>query len=181
MDANEPRPIDPATRIGHVHLKVGDLERSIRFYHGVLGFPVTQRFGAQAVFLAAGGYHHHIGLNSWESQNGPPPPRGCTGLYHVAILYPTRASLADALRRLIEAGVPLQGASDHGVSESLYLQDPDGNGLELYCDRPREAWPVTPEGELAMHTRPLDLAALLAQIAPAPEGTSQPGEGPLDL
>src|SRR5688500_13378431 len=155
------RPIDAATRIGHVHLKVADLERAIAFYHGVLGFDVTQRYGRQAAFLSAGGYHHHIGLNTWESAGGSPPPPGTTGLYHVAILYPTRAALADALQRLIAAGIPLDGASDHGVSEALYLRDPDQNGVELYWDRPEDAWPRTPQGDLAMVTQPLHLAALL--------------------
>src|SRR5213082_1881705 len=153
--------IDPDVRIGHVHLKVSDLERSLAFYCGVLGFEITQRYGSQAAFVSAGGYHHHIGLNTWESRGGTPPPAGATGLYHVAIVYPTRSALADALRRLIAAGVPLEGASDHGVSEALYLRDPDGNGVELYWDRPKTDWPQTPDGSLAMYTRPLDLAALL--------------------
>jgi catechol 2,3-dioxygenase len=156
------RPIHPGVRIGHVHLKVADLERSLAFYCGVLGFELMQRYGTQAAFISAGGYHHHIGLNTWESQGGSPPPPGTTGLYHVAILYPTRAALADALVRLAEAGVPLQGASDHGVSEALYLSDPDGNGIELYFDRPEDQWPRTPEGELQMVTRRLDLQNLLA-------------------
>jgi catechol 2,3-dioxygenase len=156
------RPIHPGVRIGHVHLKVADLERSLAFYCGVLGFELMQRYGSQAAFISAGGYHHHIGLNTWESQGGSPPPPGTTGLYHVAILYPTRAALADALVRLAEAGVPLQGASDHGVSEALYLSDPDGNGIELYFDRPEDQWPRTPEGELQMVTRRLDLQDLLA-------------------
>ena len=155
--------IDPAVRIGHVHLKVADLERAIGFYHGVLGFEITQRMGDSAAFLSAGGYHHHIGLNTWSSRRGPPPPAGTTGLYHVAILYPTRAALADALRRLMGAQVPLEGASDHGVSEALYLRDPDGNGVELYYDRPPDHWPRTPTGELAMVTQPLDLEGLLSQ------------------
>lgn len=161
-DAAAAKPIDPQVRIGHVHLKVADLERSLAFYCGVLGFELTQRYGAEAAFVSAGGYHHHIGLNTWESKGGPQPPRGSTGLYHVAILYPSRASLADALKRLLTNGVELSGASDHGVSEAIYLSDPDGNGLELYCDRPAESWPRTPEGRLAMVTRPLDLNALLA-------------------
>ena len=161
-----PRPIDPGVRIGHTHLKVADLERAIGFYRDVLGFELTQRFGRQAAFLSAGGYHHHIGLNTWESQGGSPPPPGSTGLYHHAILYPTRAALADALRRLTAAGIPLDGAADHGVSEALYLRDPDGNGVELYRDRPPDQWPRTPEGELAMYTRPLDLESLLRE-APA--------------
>jgi len=162
------RPIDPATRIGHVHLKVADLERALAFYCGVLGFQLTQRYGEQAAFVSAGGYHHHIGLNTWESQGGSPPPRGSTGLYHLAVLYPTRAALADALRRLMEAGIPLDGASDHGVSEALYLRDPDGNGVELYCDRPEDRWPRTDEGALAMGTVRLDLDSLLAEKAAAP-------------
>jgi catechol 2,3-dioxygenase len=155
------RPIHPATRIGHVHLKVADLERALGFYRDVLGFEVTQRLGPSAAFLSAGGYHHHIGLNIWESAGGRPPAEGATGLYHLAILYPTRAELADALRRLMKAGIPLEGASDHGVSEALYLRDPDDNGVELYWDRPREEWPRTAEGGLAMFTRPLDLDSLL--------------------
>ena len=159
------RPIDPGVRIGHVHLKVADLERALAFYCGVLGFELMQRYGAQAAFVSAGGYHHHIGLNTWESKGGSPPPPGTTGLYHVAILYPTRAALADALYRLAEAGIPLQGASDHGVSEALYLSDPDGNGLELYVDRPREEWPRDADGHLAMVTEPLDLESLLALAA----------------
>jgi catechol 2,3-dioxygenase len=156
------RPIDPGVRIGHVHLKVADLERSLAFYCGVLGFELIQRYGTQAAFVSAGGYHHHIGLNTWESKGGSPPPPGTTGLYHVAILYPTRAALADALYRLAQAGIPLQGASDHGVSEALYLSDPDGNGIELYVDRPQDQWPRTPEGELKMVTERLDLQDLLA-------------------
>ncbi len=155
------RPIDPRVRIGHVHLKVADLERSLAFYGEVLGFEVTQRHGSQAAFLSAGGYHHHIGLNTWESAGGQPPPPGSTGLYHTAILYPTRALLADALRRVLAAGIELEGASDHGVSEALYLRDPDDNGVELYWDRPREQWPRTPDGALAMFTQPLDLEELL--------------------
>ena len=164
-----PRPVHPGTRIGHVHLKVADLDRALAFYCGVLGFELKQRYGDQAAFIAAGGYHHHIGLNTWESKGGSPPPRGSTGLYHVAILYPTRAALADALRRLITAGISLDGASDHGVSEALYLSDPDGNGVELYRDRYPEAWPRTPDGRLAMDTRRLDLQDLLQEPAdPAP-------------
>jgi catechol 2,3-dioxygenase len=155
--------IDPQARIGHVHLKVADLERSLAFYHGVLGFEVTQRFGEGAVFVAAGGYHHHIGLNTWESAGGQAPPAGSTGLYHVAILYPTRKALGDALRRLMKAAVPLDGASDHGVGEALYLHDPDGNGVELYWDRPQAEWPRTPDGRVEMYTRRLDLEALLAE------------------
>src|SRR5690349_474942 len=156
------RAVAPQTRIGHVHLKVADLERAIRFYRDVLGFELTQRYGTQAAFLSAGGYHHHIGLNTWESEGGSPPPPRCTGLFHLAILYPTRADLADALRRLIRAEIPLEGASDHGVSEALYLRDPDGNGVELYWDRPQEEWPRTANGGIAMFTRPLDLDSLLA-------------------
>jgi catechol 2,3-dioxygenase len=156
-------PIDPLVTIGHVHLKVADLDRSLGFYQGVLGFEVTQRYGAQAAFLSAGGYHHHIGLNTWESLGGSPPPRGTTGLYHIAIVYPDRASLADALRRLMHAGIALDGASDHGVSEAIYLRDPDGNGVELYRDRPEAEWPRTKDGGLAMATGPLDLEALLRE------------------
>ena len=157
-----PRPLAAGVRIGHVHLKVADLDRALGFYCGVLGFELMQRYGDQAAFVAAGGYHHHIGLNTWSSRGGSPPPRGTTGLFHVAILYPTRAALADALRRLVEARVPLEGASDHGVSEALYLSDPDGNGLELYRDRAEEDWPRQADGSLAMVTRPLDLADLIA-------------------
>ena len=159
------RPIDPAVRIGHVHLKVADLERALGFYCDVLGFEITQRYGPAAAFVAAGGYHHHIGLNTWESRGGRPPEPGTTGLYHVAILYPTRSSLADAVRRVLAAGIPLDGASDHGVSEAIYLRDPDDNGLELYWDRPSEAWPRGPDGSLAMFTRPLDLEGLLREGA----------------
>ena len=154
--------IDPGVVIGHVHLKVADIERALGFYQGVLGFELTGRYGKQAAFLSAGGYHHHIGLNTWESEGGSPPPPGSTGLYHVAIRYPTRAALADALRRVRDAGIHLDGASDHGVSEALYLRDPDENGIELYWDRPREEWPRTPDGGFAMVTRPLDLASLLS-------------------
>ncbi len=157
--------IDPETRIGHVHLKVADLERSLSFYCGVLGFQLMGRWGAQAAFISAGGYHHHIGLNTWESQGGSPPPPGSTGLYHHAILYPSRAALGRALRRLIDAGWPITGASDHGVSEAIYLDDPDGNGVELYRDRPRAEWPQGPDGEIAMYSRRLDLEALLAEAA----------------
>jgi catechol 2,3-dioxygenase len=159
------RRIDPGVVIGHVHLKVADLERALAFYCGVLGFEMTQRHGPGAAFVSAGGYHHHIGLNTWESRGGSPPPPGTTGLYHVAIRYPSRATLADALQRLVRAQVPIDGASDHGVSEALYLRDPDENGLELYWDRPREAWPRTADGALAMITRPLDLEGLLAEAA----------------
>ena len=160
--------IGPGVRIGHVHLKVADLERALAFYCGVLGFELTQRRPG-AAFISAGGYHHHIGLNTWESAGGSPPPPGTTGLYHVAILYPTRAELADALRRLVEAGIPLEGASDHGVSEALYLRDPDDNGVELYWDRPKDHWPRAAGGALAMYTRRLDLNGLLREIeAPSP-------------
>lgn len=159
-------PIQPGVRIGHVHLKVADLSRALDFYCGVLGFEITQRYGPEAAFISAGGYHHHIGLNTWESRGGHPPPRGSTGLFHTAILYPTRAALADALRRLKNAGVPLDGAADHGVSEALYLRDPDENGVELYWDRPHEEWPRTPEGGIAMYTRQLDLNSLLAESQP---------------
>jgi catechol 2,3-dioxygenase len=158
---NAPYRVPDGTDIGHVHLKVGDLRRAIDFYHGVLGFDVMATFGDQAAFLSAGGYHHHLGLNTWESAGGTPPPPGHTGLYHHAIRYPARADLARALRRVIEAGVPLQGASDHGVSEAIYLADPDGNGVELYWDRPREAWPHDADGGLVMYTRPLDVRGLL--------------------
>jgi catechol 2,3-dioxygenase len=155
--------IDPGTDIGHVHLKVADLERALGFYRDVLGFELMQRMGDQAAFLAAGGYHHHIGLNTWESAGASPPPPGTTGLYHVAIRYPTRAALADALRRVIAAGIRISGASDHGVSEAIYLNDPDQNGVELYRDRPREEWPRTSDGGVAMFSAPLDLEALLAE------------------
>ncbi|MEZ5852325.1 MAG: VOC family protein [Hyphomicrobiaceae bacterium] len=160
-----PHPIDAGVRIGHVHLKVADLTRALAFYCGVLGFDLKQRYGDQAAFLAAGGYHHHLGLNTWESKGGSPPPRGTTGLYHVALVYPSRAALAGALKRLNEAGIELTGASDHGVSEALYLDDPDGNGLELYWDRAEADWPRNADGTLAMSTRRLDLAALLAEAA----------------
>jgi catechol 2,3-dioxygenase len=163
-------PIDPGVDIGHVHLKVADVERSLDFYCGVLGFELIQRYGADAAFVSAGGYHHHIGLNSWQSRGGPPPAPGTTGLFHTAIRYPTRRSLADALRRLAEAAVPLEGASDHGVSEALYLTDPDGNGLELYWDRPREEWPRLPGGELAMGTSGLDLDGLITELDRVGEG-----------
>ena len=159
-------PIDPQVRIGHVHLKVSDLERSLRLYCGVLGFQITQRHGTQAAFVSAGGYHHHIGLNTWESRGGRPPPPGSTGLFHTAILYPTRAELADALRRLLAADIQLDGASDHGVSQALYLRDPDENGVELYWDRPPAEWPRTPDGTLAMFTRRLDLEDLLREAPP---------------
>ena len=155
-------PIAAGARIGHVHLKVAHLQRALDFYVGVLGFELMQKFGAQAAFISAGGYHHHLGLNTWESLGGSPPARGTTGLFHTAILYPTRADLADALRRLVQAGIPLDGASDHGVSEALYLRDPDQNGVELYWDRPKEQWPRDARGGLAMVTEPLDLQDLLA-------------------
>ena len=159
------RPIDSKVSIGHVHLKVADLDRALGFYCGVLGFELTQRYGTSGAFISAGGYHHHIGLNTWESLGGSAPPSGSTGLFHLAILYPNRAALADALRRLRAADVPLDGASDHGVSEALYLRDPDQNGVELYCDRPKEAWPRTHEGGLAMFTRPLNLETLLRETS----------------
>jgi catechol 2,3-dioxygenase len=167
--ADSPRgePIDPGVEIGHVHLKVADVDRALDFYCGVLGFELMQRYGEDAAFVSAGGYHHHIGLNSWQSKGGAPPPSGATGLYHVAIRYPSRRSLADALRRLGEAGVPLGGASDHGVSEALYLGDPDGNGLELYWDRPEDEWPQPQSGQkVEMYVRPLDLHGLLAELGP---------------
>lgn len=156
-----PAVVHPATRIGHVHLKVADLDRAIAFYSGVLGFELTQRYGPQAAFLSAGGYHHHIGLNTWESAGGTPPPPGHTGLYHTAFLYPDRASLADALRRVLAAGIPLDGAADHGVSEAIYLRDPDGNGVELYRDRPESDWPRDQSGQLAMVNSRFDLRRLL--------------------
>ena len=156
--------IDPKVRIGHVHLKVADLERSLGFYCGVLGFTLMQRLNLEAAFISAGGYHHHIGLNTWESRGGIPPSPGTTGLFHLAILYPSRAALADALNRLLQAGISLDGASDHGVSQALYLHDPDGNGVELYWDRPQEMWPRTSAGNLAMFTRPLDIDGLLKEL-----------------
>ncbi len=162
-DHTSPQRIADGVRIGHVHLKVADLDRALSFYCGVLGFELMQRHGNQAAFVAAGGYHHHIGLNTWESAGGGPPPRGSTGLYHLAVLYPTRAALADALRRVQRAGIVLDGASDHGVSEALYLRDYDDNGVELYWDRPRQLWPINARGELEMFTRFLDLEALLAE------------------
>jgi catechol 2,3-dioxygenase len=158
--------IAPTTRIGHVHLKVADIDRSLAFYQGVLGFELVQRMGSQAAFISAGGYHHHIGLNTWESRGGSPPPRGTTGLYHIAILYAKREELAQAVRRLIAHAIPIGGASDHGVSEAIYLDDPDGNGVELYWDRPEEEWPRTADGEIAMVTRRLDLESLLALPEP---------------
>ncbi len=156
--------IDPGVRIGHIHLKVSDLERSLAFYHGVLAFEITQRMGSQAAFLSAGGYHHHIALNTWESAGGSAPVPGTTGLYHVAILYPTRRALAGVLKKLMDAGILLDGASDHGVSEALYLHDPDNNGLELYWDRPKDQWPTTPDGKLAMFSHRLDLENLLGEL-----------------
>jgi len=173
-----PTPIDPRVDIGHVHLKVADLEQALAFYCGVLGFELQQRMGDAAAFVSAGGYHHHLGLNTWESRGGPQPPRGTTGLYHVAIRYPDRATLGDALRRLAAAGIALDGASDHGVSEALYLRDPDGNGLELYRDRPEAEWPRTADGRLAMTLDPLDLGSLLAAAAPADDqGATDGGAG----
>ncbi len=159
-------PIHPGTTIGHVHLKVADIDRAIDFWSGILGFEVMQRYGPDAAFLSAGGYHHHIGLNTWMSKGGSPPARGTTGLFHAAILYPTRASLADALKRLLDAGYPLEGASDHGVSEALYLSDPDGNGVELYWDKDESEWPRRSDGSLDMVTLPLDLNDLLGELQP---------------
>jgi catechol 2,3-dioxygenase len=172
-------PIPSGTRIGHVHLKVADLDRALNFYCGVLGFDLIQRLGSSAAFISAGGYHHHIGLNTWESKDGPPPAPGTTGLYHLAIVYPTRASLADALKALTAHNIPLDGAADHGVSEALYLRDPDQNGVELYWDRPRDTWPRSSSGELGMHTRPLNLHDLLA-ISDRSIPDDLP-EGPKDL
>ena len=162
-----PRPVAAGVRIGHVHLKVADIERALKFYCGVLGFELMARYGDQAAFISAGGYHHHLGLNTWESKGGGPPPLGSTGLYHTAILYPTRADLADALRRVSDAGIQLTGASDHGVSEALYLDDPDGNGVELYRDRPPSEWPKNDDGTLMMLTKRLDLESLLSEPTPA--------------
>ena len=172
-----PYTADPRVRIGHVHLKVANLERAIGFYSGVLGLTIMQRVGDSAAFLSAGGYHHHIGLNTWESLGGHPPPVGTTGLYHTAILYPTRRELATALRRVLAAKIPLQGAADHGVSEAIYLADPDENGVELYWDRPKEQWPTTADGRLAMYTRHLDLHGLLNEAGPEIDVSS----GPRDL
>jgi catechol 2,3-dioxygenase len=166
VSEDRPHPIDPGVRIGHVHLKVADIGRALVFYRDVLGFELTQRFGSGAAFLSAGGYHHHIGMNVWESRGGSWPAPGTTGLYHFAILYPTRAALADALRRVTDAGIALEGASDHGVSQALYLRDPDGNGVELYWDRPQEEWPRDAAGNLAMVTEPLDLEELRSQAGP---------------
>jgi catechol 2,3-dioxygenase len=168
---------DPRVRIGHVHLKVADLQRALGFYAGVLGLEVTQRLGDGAVFLSAGGYHHHIALNTWESMGGSPPAPGTTGLYHTAIVYPTRIALAAALRRVLAANIPLQGAADHGVSESIYLNDPDQNGVELYCDKPKEKWPYSADGKLEMYTRRLDLKELLNEA----EAEKEVGSGPKDL
>jgi catechol 2,3-dioxygenase len=173
----EPAIVDPRVHIGHVHLKVANLERALKFYSGVLGFQITQRLGDGAVFLSAGGYHHHIGMNTWESLGGSPPPAGTTGLYHTAIVYPTRAVLAEAFRRVLAAGIPLEGAADHGVSESIYLRDPEGNGVELYWDRPKEVWPRTAAGELAMFTHRLDLEDLFSEAPPDVDL----GDGPRDL
>jgi catechol 2,3-dioxygenase len=159
------KPIPEGTKIGHVHLKVADLDRALTFYCDVLGFELMQKYGTQAAFVSAGGYHHHIGLNTWESEGGNPPPPGSTGLYHLAILYPTRADLADALKRLIQNDIQLDGASDHGVSEALYLRDPDGNGIELYWDKPKSEWPRAADGKLTMHTRRLDVSSLLKTAA----------------
>lgn len=174
--------IPAATRIGHVHLKVADIDRALAFYCGVLGFEVTQRMGRSAAFISAGGYHHHIGLNTWESRGGAPPPEGSTGLYHLAIVYPTRADLGLALKALIDHGVELDGAADHGVSEALYLRDPDQNGVELYWDRPGAQWPRGASGEMAMYTHGLDLQSLLAAADPSDEATPEHvPEGPMDL
>ena len=170
-------PIDPRVDIGHIHLKVSDLDRALAFYNGVLGFELTARMGSSAAFLSAGGYHHHIGLNTWESHNGTPPPPGTTGLYHVAIRYPNRAALADALRRLTDARVPLEGASDHGVSEALYLRDPDGNGLELYRDRPKDQWPRGADGSIQMTSERPDLDALLDE-GRRPRPAAAPADSP---
>jgi len=165
--------IDPRVDIGHVHLKVSDIDRALGFYRDVLGFDVTQRYGDEAAVLSAGGYHHHLGLNTWESRGGSPPAPGTTGLYHVAIRYPDRATLGDALRRVLEAEIPISGATDHGVSEAIYLRDPDGNGIELYRDRPREEWPRAPEGDgVAMFNAPLDLEGLLAEASSEVSGSS---------
>jgi catechol 2,3-dioxygenase len=157
--------IDPRVDIGHVHLKVADLDRALEFWHGVLGFDVMHRYGDEAAFISAGGYHHHIGLNTWESKGGAPPPQNTTGLYHVAIRYPDRKALAQALRQLVDAGIPIGGATDHGVSEAIYLRDPDANGIELYRDRPQEEWPRAADGSMSMISEPLDLQALLAEAA----------------
>jgi catechol 2,3-dioxygenase len=168
--------LDPRVDIGHVHLKVSDIDRALAFYSGVLGFELQQRLGDQAAFVSAGGYHHHIGLNTWESAGAPPPPRNTTGLYHVAVRYPDRATLADAVRRVLDAGIRLDGASDHGVSEALYLRDPDGNGIELYRDRAREEWPLTSDGELQIISAPLDVEALLRELDGAESATPASGD-----
>ena len=168
-------PLHPETDIGHVHLKVADLDRAVAFYRDVLGFEVTGRLGDQAAFLSAGGYHHHIGLNTWESKGGSAPPRGSTGLYHVAIRFPTRSALANAVQGLITARYPIEGAADHAVSEAIYLRDPDGNGLELYWDRPREEWPIAPDGSVAMTVEPLDMQALLAEASANISGRGRTG------
>jgi catechol 2,3-dioxygenase len=160
----ESRPIDPGASIGHVHLKVSDLERSVKFYTEILGFEVTTRMGRSAAFLSAGGYHHHLALNTWDSEGGPPPPTGSSGLYHLAILMPNRKELARSLKRLTDHSWPIDGAADHGVSESIYLRDPDQNGIEVYADRPKEKWPRDPDGNLVMYTRPLNLDSLLAEL-----------------
>ena len=173
--------IPAGTRIGHVHLKVADIDRALKFYCGVLGFELQQRFGPGAAFISAGGYHHHIGLNTWESKGGSPPAAGATGLYHLAIVYPTRADLGRALQTLIDHKISLDGAADHGVSEALYLRDPDENGVELYWDRPKDEWPRTPTGELAMYTQHLDLASLLAAAHAKEAPPADTGEGPKDL
>ena len=178
--------LDSRVRIGHVHLKVSDIERALGFYRDVLGFELTQRYGAGAAFISAGGYHHHIGLNTWESLGGSPPPAGRTGLYHLAIVYPTRAALAEAVHGVMTAGIPLDGASDHGVSEAVYLRDPDDNGIELYWDRPPEMWPRTADGALAMFTKRLDLDSLLREVSvlsavPSAPDTPELGSGPPDL
>lgn len=171
QESRPPEPVHPAVRVGHVHLKVADLERAMDFYCGVLGFELMQRMGPDAAFVSAGGYHHHVGLNTWESRGGSAPPAGTTGLYHVAFLYPTRRELARALRRVHDAGIRLDGAADHGVSEALYLRDPDGNGVELYWDRPQSEWPRRADGSLAMYTRPLDLGDLISTLdEPAEQG-----------
>ncbi len=176
-ESDAPYVADSRVHIGHVHLKVADLERALAFYSGVLGLELTQRFGDSAAFLAAGGYHHHIALNTWESLGGSPPPPGATGLYHTAIVYPNRTSLADALHRVLQAHIPLDGAADHGVSQSIYLRDPDDNGVELYWDKPKDQWPRTSDGKLAMYTRALDLSALLRESSEA----IVVGSGPPDL
>jgi len=154
---------DPGTRVGHIHLKVSDLERAIAFYRDVMGFDLMQRYGESAAFLSAGGYHHHIGLNTWESRGGPRAPRGSAGMYHVAFLYPGRRALGRALASVVDSGVTLTGAADHGVSEAIYFDDPDGNGIEIYRDRPKAEWPLDPDGKLKMVNTPLDLEALLAE------------------